>query len=212
MERERIRIKVCGMRHSENIGTVADIGPDYMGFIFYNKSPRFINNLDVEILNQLSSKIHKVGVFVNEDPSRVLDIAGKYNLDLIQLHGDENVEYCEKIRNAGFKVIKAISVKDPDDISSSRLYQGHIDYFLFDTRGENYGGTGKKFDWSIYDLDIPYFLSGGIHLKDVKTVLSLSDKRLFAIDINSGFETAPGLKNVELVKEAVSLIKEKVYE
>ncbi len=206
------KIKVCGMRESANIRQVATLQPDFMGFIFYEKSPRYCRStISAELLSELPAGIAKVGVFVNETTSTVLDTVREFGLDLVQLHGHETPGQCRELQEAGVALIKAFSVDDRFTFESTLLYERYCDYFLFDTRGNNYGGNGTVFDWEImkgYLADKPYFLSGGLNLENLqsKEFEKLRPKP-FAIDVNSGFEVEPGLKDVEELKRLMNLVK-----
>lgn len=202
MRAQRIRLKVCGMREPGNIREVARLKPDYMGFIFYKKSPRNVKS-EIPECDSAASSFKRVGVFVNEDADRILDIGKNYKLDIIQLHGEETVTTCEKIKNAGLGVIKVFRIDNEFDFKELKPYVETVDYFLFDTKGKYYGGNSISFDWSIlenYDLDTPFFLSGGIDEGDIQAIRKLNHPKLYAVDINSRFEINPGLKNKEKIK------------
>lgn len=193
------------MRDPENIRQVAALQPDFMGFIFYEGSKRFVGeDFDPALLSALSSSIQKVGVFVNESTETIEQTVARYSLDLVQLHGRETPGQCRELNEAGIRLIKAFSVDDRFTFENVLLYERYCDYFLFDTRGNNYGGNGTVFDWEIlkgYLSDKPYFLSGGLNLENLqsKEFEKLRPKP-FAIDVNSGFELEPGLKDVAKVK------------
>jgi phosphoribosylanthranilate isomerase len=209
-----LKIKVCGMRDSENISGVAATLPDYLGFIFYPKSKRFVGiEPSSEVLAIVPDTIKKVGVFVDETPEKVLETVQNWNLDVVQLHGNESPEYCQKIGESEITVFKAFSVDDQFDFEKLTQYSGVCDYFLFDTKGQLPGGTGQKFNWQLlenYKGDVPFFLSGGIGPDDLEAVLNFSHPQLFGIDINSGFEISPALKDVEKVKTFISGIRSKI--
>lgn len=195
-------VKICGMKFPENIRSIADLQPDFMGFIFYPKSPRYAESLDVDILNSLPKSIKKIGVFVNEELENILTIVFKYNLDGVQLHGSENVEICRKLKDTGLLVLKAFPIADAYNFNVTKTYEGTCDYFLFDTKTEAYGGSGVKFDWSIlndYKGETPFLLSGGIATDDAEAILKIEHPKFAGIDLNSKFEVSPGLKNVELL-------------
>lgn len=197
------------MRDANNIMQVADVHPDFMGFIFYPPSPRFVG-VDFDIPNEFPKDIKRVGVFVNETSSRVAELARKNQLDFLQLHGDESVEYCLELKNAGFGVIKVFRVDVDFDFNQTDIYSEVVNYFLFDTKGKYYGGNALKFDWALlkkYDQKIPFFLSGGIDSKDVNTILELEGMNLVAIDINSGVERSPGLKDIVKLSEVINKIR-----
>lgn len=191
------------MKHPENIRNVAALQPDFMGFIFYPKSPRFAEPLDVSVLNALPPTIKKIGVFVNESLENILTIASKYNLDGVQLHGTEMVNMCMELRKAGHIVIKAFPVAEAYNFKVTKAYEGACDYFLFDTKTDAYGGSGLKFNWGMLDEyvgETPFLLSGGIAADDAEAILKIEHPKFVGIDLNSKFEVSPGLKNVELLK------------
>ena len=203
-----MKIKVCGMRDAENISELIKLKPDYIGFIFYEKSKRFVTSLPkVEI----PSEIKKVGVFVNETIDGVIEIADKNKLEAIQLHGNESPKYCEElkvllIRNV--EIFKAFPIDDNFDFSITEDYQKVCDYLLFDAKGKEYGGNGIKFNWQVLDNykgELPYLLSGGITKNDVQALLLFlnrqESKKCIGIDINSGFEIEPAMKNIANIKE-----------
>ncbi|NLP59113.1 phosphoribosylanthranilate isomerase [Lutibacter sp. B1] len=213
-----MKIKVCGMRDIENISNLLVLKPDFIGFIFYEKSKRFIK--DIPQID-FPKKTKKVGVFVNESIENVIDKINKFQLNLVQLHGSESPEYCRELRHSeliseshSFEIIKAFSVDEKFNFSATIPYNIYCKYFLFDTKGENYGGNGVKFNWNIlqnYKGETPFLLSGGIAKNDVKQILSFlrrhESKRCIGIDINSGFEIEPGLKNLEDIKEFKNNLK-----
>ncbi|MCF8222408.1 MAG: phosphoribosylanthranilate isomerase [Bacteroidales bacterium] len=206
-----MKVKICGLRDKDNIREIAGMKPDYLGFIFYKASPRYAGDiLDVDTLNELDEGLKKVGVFVNEDINKVVDIALAYGLDVLQLHGNENPAYCRELRGENFEIIKAFNPLDKNDFVAMKEYHGSCDYFLLDNRGRMAGGSGQKFDWEIldkYKLDIPFFLSGGIGPGDSEQLLSMNYKNMTAIDINSRFEIAPGVKDPALVEEFLNKIR-----
>ncbi len=209
-----LKIKVCGMRDPENISGVIAALPDYLGFIFYPKSKRFVGfGPSPEVLDIIPDTTKKVGVFVDETPEKVLEIVQNWKLNVVQLHGHETPEYCQQIQGSGITVFKAFSVDESFDFDTLDAYSGVCDYFLFDTKGQLPGGTGQKFNWQLlenYNGDVPFFLSGGIGPGDLEAVLSFSHPQLFGIDINSGFEISPALKKVENVKYFISGIRSKI--
>lgn len=192
------------MKHAANIAAVAELHPDYMGFIFYQKSPRFISEVSAELIKYIPPSIKTTGVFVDEDLEIVKAYIFKYNLKAVQLHGKESEAYCEEIRLTGVEVIKAFGLNENFEFSQLESYLNVIDYFLFDTQTPNHGGSGKAFDWKLlqnYILNKPYFLSGGIDLNHVESIKEINDPRLYALDINSKFEIEPGLKSIDKIKE-----------
>jgi len=203
-----MKIKVCGMRDADNISELIKLKPDYMGFIFYDKSKRFVSNFpEVEI----PSDIKKVGVFVNEAIDDVIEIAEKNKLEAIQLHGNESPEYCNQLRHSELvseshpiEIFKAFSIDNNFDFSKTDAYQKVCDFLLFDTKGKDYGGNGVKFNWQVLDKykgETPFILSGGISKIDVSEIKKISHKAFLGIDINSGFEIEPALKNINDIKE-----------
>jgi len=211
-----MKIKVCGMRERSNILELSGLKPDYMGLIFYPKSARFVDHIDADLLSSLADDIIITGVFVNEAEDSILQKVKQYNLKAIQLHGDETPQYCYSLRqalsasNINVQMIKAFGVDSHFQFDILGSYVAVVDYFLFDTKSSSYGGAGVKFDWEIlkgYSLDKPYFLSGGISLKDISELTMIEDERLYAIDINSRFESAPAVKNMEQVRIAVQIIR-----
>ncbi|RZL50947.1 MAG: phosphoribosylanthranilate isomerase [Pedobacter sp.] len=199
-----IKLKICGMKQAANIAAVAELQPDYLGFIFYQKSPRFISEVSAELIKYVPPTIKTTGVFVDEDVQIVKQYIIKYNLKAIQLHGKESAIYCQELKSTGVEVIKAFGVDENFDFSKLDEYLNEVDYFLFDTQTPAHGGSGKVFDWKLlenYSLDKPYFLSGGIDLMHTDTIKKINDSRLYAVDVNSKFELEPGLKDVEKLKE-----------
>jgi len=199
-----LAIKICGMKFPENILAVAALRPDFMGFIFYPKSPRYAEPLDIETINSIPKSIKKIGVFVNESLENILTVVYKYNLDGVQLHGSENVEICRKLKDTGLLVLKAFPIADAYNFNVTKTYEGACDYFLFDTKTEAYGGSGVKFDWQIlnkYKGQTPFLLSGGIAADDSEAILKIEHPKFAGIDLNSKFEISPGFKNVKLLNK-----------
>ncbi len=214
----KMKLKVCGMKYHENIAEVAALQPDYMGFIFYEKSARFLQNE----IPKVSKIIKKTGVFVDASLSYILEQIQKHNLQAVQLHGNETPAFCDALRHVELparpaggdsasypvEIIKVFSIKDTFDFSVLKPYESVCDYYLFDTKGKLPGGNGYTFNWSVlenYPSTKPYFLSGGIGLNEIGNIKefqkSNSSKYCYAIDVNSGFEIEPGLKNIEKLKE-----------
>ncbi len=205
------KVKVCGMRDSHNIDAIAKLKPDYMGFIFYPKSPRFLgDDYNASALGRIPKTIKKTGVFVNATEDEIAETIVKFDLQAAQLHGNESPDLCSKVKAMNVEVIKAFQVGEDFDFDVLNPYNGVCDYFLFDTKTKHYGGSGHKFDWKIldkYDNDIPVFLSGGISIDDVEDVKKLQHLNIYAVDINSKFEVEPALKNVEMVSEFMTKLK-----
>ncbi|HCX23622.1 MAG: N-(5'-phosphoribosyl)anthranilate isomerase [Flammeovirgaceae bacterium] len=193
-----MKLKVCGMRDSDNIRELMEVKPDFMGMIFYPKSSRY-----VEELPQTDLDVATVGVFVNESTEVIQEKSKKFGFQMVQLHGSESVEQAEELKLLGFKVIKVFGVMDQLPLEEMKPYESTVDYFLFDTKTSQHGGSGQKFDWSIlesYDLDKPFFLSGGIDLEDLESIKALNIPQLYAVDINSRFERAPAVKDIQKIK------------
>jgi phosphoribosylanthranilate isomerase len=204
-------IKVCGMRESANIEAVADLRPDFMGFIFHHASPRYAGaTLQAELLRALPEGVRKIGVFVNETSAVILATLGSYGLDGAQLHGQEPPAQCAEIRQTGALVIKAFPIADALDLDLLRTYEGKCDYFLFDTHGPAPGGNGRAFDWELlkaYDLTTPYLLAGGIGPSNLDALTALHLPGLVGVDLNSRFETAPGCKDAQQLDQAFAVLR-----
>jgi phosphoribosylanthranilate isomerase len=203
-----IKLKICGLR--DNIHEVADLQPDFMGFIFYEKSPRFVG-YDFEIDDRI--KGDKIGVFVNQAIEEVLSIYKKYQLDHVQLHGNESVDYCVELKGYGISIIKVFGGNKLPSQFVLDAYNSFVDYYLFDTKTDKEGGTGISFDWeNLLTLKIqkPIFLSGGLSLENIKAVEDVDGLDIFAIDVNSRFELSPGLKDIESLKKLKSILKDEI--
>ncbi len=219
-------IKVCGMRDADNIRAVKESGVDWMGFIFWPDSPRYVQQIssragiipDYSSLTDLDTLPKRVGVFVDDMPQNIVTRVVNYQLDIVQLHGNESPVMIDNLRRTldpdihpGIEIMKALSISSAEDLQRYHDYVGHVDYFLFDTKTPLVGGSGKQFDWSVldgYDGDVPFLLSGGIGPDDVERVKSLSHPKLLGIDLNSRFETAPAMKDVELLRQFVTAVRE----
>ena len=210
-----IRIKVCGVTMPGQLEAFDEMGVDLAGFIFYPKSSRYVvNKIRAEYLRRFKGKIVKVGVFVNMPYDELMRTVEDYRLDMVQLHGDEIPRYCEQVANY-ITVIKAFRLSDNDPIDwMAKPYDEGCDMYMFDTLGAGYGGTGKKFDWSVLKnstIDKLFFLSGGIEPGDEEKLKEFTNepiaKKLFAIDINSKFEMSPGVKDIEKVRIFVEKLK-----
>ncbi|TGE26119.1 phosphoribosylanthranilate isomerase [Hymenobacter aquaticus] len=192
-----MRIKVCGMRQPENIAAVGALEPDFLGFIFYPKSKRQVPATLTE-LPALPAGCRTVGVFVDESTANIRAKVAQLGLDLVQLHGHETPAQCAELQAAGIPVIKAFSVDAAFDFAALLPYVPSCSFFLFDTKGEQPGGNGTAFDWNIlrgYTLPVPYFLAGGLDLEHAPALRELNLPGLYAVDLNSRFETQPGLKD-----------------
>lgn len=197
-----MKLKICGMKYHDNILVVSQLLPDYLGFIFYEKSSRYF---DGEI-PEIPRSVKKVGVFVDSGLGEVKSIIKKYDLDLIQLHGSETTEFCKNLKQDKIEIIKVFSVDDDFDFSELVPFEEVCDYFLFDTKGKLHGGNGITFNWQIlekYKSKKPLFLSGGIGIDEIEKIKTLKIP-IFAIDINSKFETEPGLKNTNLLQQFIT--------
>lgn len=211
-----IRVKVCGMRDPLNIRDISETMPDYLGFIFYQSSKRYVgDNPDPQLFRDIASNIKKVGVFVDESRHRILELASMAGLTAVQLHGNESAELCGELKASGLTVIKTFNIGLNFRFSSAESYTKCCDFFLFDTKSNTAGGSGKKFSWEQledYTFDKPFFLSGGIGPEDSRLIRSLRNKGLYAADINSRFEISPGVKDAVQVKAFITEIKEGSYE
>jgi phosphoribosylanthranilate isomerase len=203
-------IKVCGLREPENIRAleaVCDI--DFMGFIFYPPSKRYLsdNREVIDAVRRCGKK--KVGVFVNETVENMQRKAELYCLDYLQLHGAETPGACDALRTEGYGVIKTFSIASASDFETADSYRGCVDYLLFDTKSAAYGGFGKRFDWTLlnkYNTDIPFLLSGGLSPDCLQDILSFRHHQFAGLDINSGFELSPGIKDAKLIKGFVEAL------
>lgn len=199
-------VKVCGMRDGENIRLVENLSVDLMGFIFYSRSPRYVNSLP----EYLPRSTGRVGVFVNEELRVIEDKIIRYGLTHVQLHGCETPSVCEVLRRRGMQVIKAFSVSVPDDLMVTGRYDGCCDFFLFDTSTSGYGGSGCSFDWGIlqhYTGNVPFLIAGGIGENDAERVLNFRHPQFAGVDLNSRFEVSPGIKNIEKLDRIITKLK-----
>ncbi|MBK9489968.1 MAG: phosphoribosylanthranilate isomerase [Haliscomenobacter sp.] len=219
-----MRVKVCGMRDMENIVALSQVPIDFIGFIFYPLSPRFAaanKKLEKWLAKespQALKSIARVGVFVNSELEDVLNKVHDYELDYIQLHGSERPEYCmelfslwsfSSIRRAS--IIKAFSVDANFDFETVKAYEPYCKYFLFDTKGASFGGNGEQFDWSLlekYQGEVPFFLSGGIAEESAEAIKRLKHPMLAGVDVNSKFETAPGLKDIASIQRFIQVLNQ----
>lgn len=185
------------MKYSDNRQEVEKLPVDFLGFIFYPESRRYAGTMTEPRLFATTKK--KVAVFVNESVFEIIGLAKNLGFDFIQLHGMENVKTCNIIKNQGLKIIKAFNLDESFNFSDLEAYKECVDYFLFDTKSGIPGGSGKKFNWEIlnrYEGEIPFFLSGGIQPDDAGTIKEINHPYLFGVDLNSGFEDSPGMKNI----------------
>ena len=211
-----MRLKICGMREAENIRQLLALQPDYMGFIFYEKSSRFVGEeLEEELLKSFQFTTRKVGVFVNPTVAYILEMYKKYELDYVQLHGEELPDFCKHLKHKGVNIIKAFSVDEDFNFGKLQNFKPYCDFFLFDTKGEKRGGNGTSFDWSIlnkYDNEKPFFLAGGIDLENVHNALEIKGLKIHSLDVNSKFEISPALKDINKIEELMSIIKPEMAE
>ncbi len=208
MEKKKLIIKVCGMKFTENREQFEQLPVDLLGYIFYAPSKRFVGeHPDAGLF--LSAK-PKVGVFVDANAFEILGLAKNFDFEYIQLHGKENPKTCRILKQQGLKLLKAFSVDDAFKFSKTKEFEGEVDYFLFDTKTKLHGGSGKKFDWEIlkkYDGNTPFLLSGGIGPDDAESILQIDHPMLAGVDLNSGFEDEPGVKNIEKLKKFIEEIQ-----
>lgn len=216
-----MKVKVCGLRNPENILAISKLSIDLMGFIFYKDSPRYVNDQGLvkwlEDNKEGLAGINKVGVFVNAAIEDVLNNVHDYQLDFVQLHGDESAEYCMEIQSywdistmRRARLIKAFPIDENFDFEETSPYETSCSLFLFDTKSSSYGGSGKRFNWELlqkYQGNTPFLLSGGIDETAVAQIRTLSLNQLYGVDINSKFEKNPGLKDVRKVEHFVEQLK-----
>lgn len=207
-----MKIKICGMREAGNLLAIADLNPDFLGFIFYEKSTRCVRDvLAASVLHGLPQSICKVGIFVDADLAAVQAATCQYHLDFVQLHGTESPAYCQQARALGLRLVKAFAVDNSFDFAQLDAYAPLCDYFLFDTKGELPGGNGTAFDWSVlagYTGTTPFFLSGGLGLTNVNELLHFQHSHLCGFDFNSQLETAPGLKDVDATRQLLERLRD----
>lgn len=203
-----MKVKICGMREAANILAVADFNPDFLGFIFYQQSTRYVGEvLNTELLRSLPGSICKVGVFVNAPLPELLATTAHYSLDYVQLHGHETPAYCQAVRAQGLHIIKAFAVDEHFDFNTLAEYASACELFLFDTKGKQPGGNGYAFDWQLlhrYHGPTPFLLSGGLGPDNAPDLLAFRHPQLVGYDFNSLLETAPGLKDVEATGRLLS--------
>lgn len=208
-------IKVCGMRDADNIRDVEALGVDWIGMIFWPHSSRYVNQPPT----YLPTKAKRVGVFVDEDIEVIRQKAGDYALDRIQLHGQESPAFTQSLRSLcgdSVAIIKAFNIATAADLAQTKPYEGHVDYFLFDTKAQLVGGNGTKFDWTVladYVGDTPFLLSGGIgpddaeRLNALRTLDGFPIEKCIGIDLNSRFETAPALKDINTLRTFIKKVR-----
>lgn len=210
LKNNRLELKVCGMRDETNLQELISLSPDFIGMIFYSKSARFFNSEPIP----LPKEIQKVGVFVDETFSEIIQAVMKHNLNVVQIHGNESDVYCSELKDffPELKIWKVFSVGEDFDMGELLNYHC-VDAIVFDTKGKNYGGNGTKFNWEIlqdYPLQKDIVLSGGISIEDLPKIIEMKQRvpQIRIIDINSRFEIEPGIKNIKLVKEFSQKLKE----
>lgn len=200
------------MRDPSNIDQVVNLKPDFMGFIFYPKSKRFVGDHSVDLTKRVPRHIKKVGVFVNASIDHVTSKIKEHDLDFVQVHGGESVEYCQKLHNKGIKIIKVFSIDDSGEPLKLKNYAKVTDMFLFDTMTKDYGGSGQKFNWNILEsmaIHKPFLLSGGIGPEDTALLNMLNHPFFYGVDLNSRFEDKPAQKNIEVLKAFIEKIRGK---
>jgi phosphoribosylanthranilate isomerase len=207
-----MKIKVCGMREAENIRKIGSLPIDYMGFIFYPPSPRFVGNEPLEALKNLPPTVRKTGVFVSESMDIMSGFVEKCALEALQLHGREAPDDCFRLKKRfpDLLLIKAFPIATPADFLITQSYTGVCDYFLFDAQTPQYGGSGRPFDWSVlaaYSGATPFFLSGGIGATDAASIQALQHPMLYGVDLNSRFEIRTGIKDVDLLFTFINTLK-----
>jgi len=200
------------MRNQSNIEDLIKLKPDYIGFIFYPKSKRFIGEqISIEIQALIPVYIQKVGVFVDEPFDNLLEKFRNNKLDMIQLHGNELPDYCERLKKLDIPVIKVFSIDSDFDFETVKPYNLYCDYYLFDTASDLHGGSGLKFDWKKLDQykeDKPFFLSGGIQSTDINDIKGIKNNELYAIDVNSKFEIEPGIKDIPKLRTFIEEVRQ----
>jgi phosphoribosylanthranilate isomerase len=205
-----VKVKICGL--TSKLDQISELDIDYVGFIFYSKSPRFVvDRLSPEEVSSMPSHIQKVGVFVNEKPEQISQLAVDYQLDFVQLHGNESPDFCQDLQQRGMRVIKAFGIGDQFDFNLLKPYIGKVSFFLFDTATASHGGSGKAFDWSLlkrYPFEVPIFVGGGVGPENLESLLSQDIPHLYAVDMNSKLEISPGLKDIAKARAALTLLKD----
>ena len=207
-----MKFKVCGLFNEENINKVAKLNPDYVGHIFWEKSVRYLNIISPN----LKKEIKKTGVFFNSKIDNVFNRINEHNLACVQLHGEESTQYCRNIMDSGTKVIKSFRIDDDFDFSILKNYENNCDLFLFDSKSELPGGTGKSFNWENlkkYKLKKEFFISGGIGLHSIESLIELfkMDLPIYGVDVNSKFEDEKYLKKIDELKTFIETIKNEIY-
>lgn len=215
MDCQELVIKVCGMREEANIRDVEALGIDWLGLIFWPKSSRYVN----KVPDYLPRHAKRVGVFVDETPETIMNLCHRYAFDYIQLHGQETTVYIDLLRHLLAnhddsilppQLIKAFSISTTEDLKQTKVYEGQVDYYLFDTKGPSVGGNGIQFDWEVlsdYHGQTPFLLSGGIGPEDAERIRAFHHPRCIGIDLNSKFELSPGLKDIHQLESFLEQLK-----
>ena len=204
-----MKIKVCGITQLEQVKQLDILGIDYIGFIHYTKSPRHVAVQNLKTL-AIPTKAEKVLVTVDEDFENVCLMAQILNCKTLQLHGLESPELCQKYKALGYTIFKAIGIKDSYDFETLKPYESSVNYFLFDYKGKEKGGNGLTYNWNLlidYQLNTDFILSGGLSNDNALEIAKFKHPKCKAVDINSKFETAPGIKDLTKVEVFVETIK-----
>jgi phosphoribosylanthranilate isomerase len=207
-----MKFKICGMKDPDNIKEIVALKPDYMGFIFYPKSSRYVGeDLDHKMMKSIPSSITKVGVYVNPTREEVIKTSVGYNLNVIQLHGDEDPGFCRSLSFYG-EIVKSFGISEDFDFRVLEDYRSCCSYFLFDTKTPGFGGSGEKFNWDIlteYRESKPFFLSGGIGFAQIEEIrrAKRNFRHLYGLDLNSKFEISPGIKDGKKIKRVMTALK-----
>lgn len=199
------------MKYQSNIKALADLAPDYIGFIFYPPSKRFIGvEFEKQDVDHLHPDIKRTAVFVDAQLHEVIEFSHLYGIKTVQLHGKESPEFCAALQQKDFTVIKAFGVDESFDFNTLAPYLKSVDFFLFDTKTASHGGSGETFSWQIlanYQFDKPFFLSGGLSVENLEQAVGFQHEQFYGLDLNSKFEIEPGLKDIEKLKTAFELIR-----
>lgn len=205
-----MEIKICGLREGPNIAAVGSLAPDYMGFIFFPASPRNCSGKPESLLAAVPDGVTPVAVTVDMPYIELSALCARYGFTTVQLHGDESPEYCSMLQDEGLTVWKTVPAVDVSSMKEAARFDGCVDMLLFDTSCPSHGGSGRKFDWTLlsaYSGHTPFMLSGGISPTDAEEVLKISHPRLAGIDVNSRFESSPGVKDVALLTDFINKIR-----
>lgn len=204
----KVKIKICGMTDIDNISKMLFLEPDYLGFVFYEKSPRCVlGKVKPDLLSIIPRKVKRTGIFMNSTANEIRKYAEIYGLQAVQLHGTESPEMCSELHNTGIEVIKAFNLKSTRDFEEVWQYNESADYFLFDTKSQAFGGSDTSFDWQLIlrqPIRKPWFLAGGINPNNI---VEAAQSGAAGLDINSRFEIEPGIKDYNKLHEALVQIK-----